>query len=143
MHGQEPTSPAAQPPSASSPEQQQKKTPPVPPGSVLPSYNAIQEKSTVKVEPVPTSADLEGWAGLQVVEIRFEGVDRAALDPLPELMEQQAKAPLDPVKVRASLRRLYATGLYRNIAIDGQREGNGIVLTFRGTPTLFLVRIAV
>jgi outer membrane protein assembly factor BamA len=143
LHGQEPTSPAAQPPSASSPEQQEKKTPPVPPGSVLPSYNAIQEKSTVKVQPVPTSVDLQGWAGLRVVEIRFEGVDRAALDPLPERMEQQANVPLDPIKVRASLRRLYATGLYRNIAVDGQRQGNGIVLIFRGAPTLFLGRILV
>jgi len=130
-------------PTPASPEEQRKKTPPVPPGSVLPSYNTTQEQSTTKVQPVPTSRDLEGWAGLQVVEIRFEGVARAALDPLPERMEQQPNAPLDPVKVRASLRRLYATGLYQTISVNGQRQGDGVVLNFEGTPTLFLGRILV
>jgi outer membrane protein insertion porin family len=143
LRAQQPINPGAQAPTAGSPEQQRKKTPPVPPGSVVPSYNTTQEQSTVKVQPVPTSVDLEGWAGLQVVEIRFEGVTRAALDPLPEQMEQQPNSPLGPVKVRASLRRLYATGLYQNIAVDGQRQGNGIVLIFKGTPTLFLGRILV
>jgi len=143
VYAQQPASPAAQPPGAGSPEQLQKKTPPVPPGSVLPSYNSTLEKPTEKAEPVPASVDLEGWSGLKVVEVRFEGVDRGALDPLPERMEQQANLPLDPLKVRASLRRLYATGLYRTIAVDGQRQGNGIVLIFRGTPTLFLGRVVV
>ena len=140
---QEPINPAAQAPAANSVEQQQKRTPPAPPGSVPPSYNTTREQSPVKAQPVPTSPNFDGWAGLPVVEIQFEGVNRAALDPLPERMEQQPNTPLDPVKVRASLRRLYATGLYRTIAVDGQRQGNGVVLVFTGTPTLFLGRIAV
>ncbi len=108
-----------------------------------PLYDTAQENSTVGVQPVPASQDMDGWAGLPVVDIRFEGVDRATLDPLPERMEQQPNAPLDPVKVRASLRRLFATGLYRTIAVEGQRQGNGVVLIFTGTPTLFLGRILV
>jgi outer membrane protein insertion porin family len=143
LRAQQPINPSAQPPTPGTPEQQQKKTPPVPPGSVLPSYNTTQQQSTVKVEPVPTSVHLEGWAGLPVVDIRFEGVDRAVLEPLPDQMEQKPNTPLDPVKVRASMRRLYATGLYRTIAVDGQRQGNGVVLIFKGTPTLFLGRILV
>ncbi|HEY1499838.1 MAG TPA: POTRA domain-containing protein [Acidobacteriaceae bacterium] len=140
--GQQPINPT-QPPTASSPEDQRKKTPPVPPGSVLPSYNTTQEKSAVKVQPVPTSTKLEGWAGLQVTSIRFEGVMGNALDPLPAQLEQQPHAPLDPVKVRASLRRLYATGLYQSISVDGQRQGQGVDLVFKGTPMLFLGRILV
>jgi outer membrane protein insertion porin family len=143
VRAQQPINPTAQPPTPGTPEQQQKKTPPVPPGSVLPSYNTTQQQSTVKVEPVPTSVHLEGWAGLPVVDIRFEGVDRAVLEPLPDQMEQKPNTPLDPVKVRASMRRLYATGLYRTIAVDGQRQGNGVVLIFKGAPTLFLGRILV
>jgi len=132
-----------QPPTPASPEQQRKKTPPVPPGSVLPSYNQAREQTSIPVQPVPVSPHLEGWAGLPVVDIRFEGVTQATLDPLPAQIEQQPNAPLDPAKVRASLRRLYATGLYRSIAVDGQRQANGVVLVFKGTPTLFLGRILV
>ena len=139
---QQPINPT-QPPTPASPEEQRKKTPPVPPGSVLPSYTATQGQSPTKAQPVPTSTDLEGWAGLKVTDIRFEGVARTALDPLPERMEQQSGAPLDPVKVRASLRRLYATGLYQTISVAGQRTGDAVVLIFKGTPTLFLGRILV
>lgn len=142
LRAQQPINPT-QPPTASSPEEQRKKTPPVPPGSVLPSYNTTQEQSTTKVQPVPTSEHLEGWTGLPVVDIRFEGVTRDALDPLPEQLEQQPNAPLDPVKIRASLRRLYATGRYQTIAVNGNRQGQGVVLVFKGTPTLFLGRVLV
>lgn len=139
---QQPVNPT-QPPTPASPEEQRKKTPPVEPGSVLPSYNSTQQNSTAKVQAVPTSEKLQGWAGLPVVDIHFEGVSRSTLEPLPEQIEQQPNQPLDPVKVRSSLRRLYATGLYQTIAVDGQQQGNGIVLVFRGTPTLFLGRILV
>ena len=139
---QQPINPT-QPPTPASPEEQRKKTPPVEPGSVLPTYNTTRTQSAVKVQPVPTSPDLAGWSGLSVVAIRFEGVTRTALDPLPAELEQQPNAPLDPLKVRASLRRLYASGLYKTISVQGQRQADGVVLTFTGTPTLFLGRILV
>ncbi|MGB6870104.1 MAG: POTRA domain-containing protein [Acidobacteriaceae bacterium] len=140
---QQPINPDAQVPNPASPEQQRKKTPPVPPGSVLPSYNNIQAQTQTKVQPVPTSDKLEGWSGLQVSEIRFSGVNRDALEPLPEKLPQQPQAPLDPVKVRSSLRRLYATGLYQTIAVEGERQGNSVVLIFQGTPTVFIGRISI
>ena len=139
LRAQQPMNPSpARSPKASSPNQT-----PVSPGSVLPSYAAIQEKTEVKVQPVPNSPDLDGWAGLPVEAIRFEGVSQDTLDPLPVQLEQQPNTPLDPAKMRASLRRLYATGLYRTISVDGQRQGEGVVLIFKGTPTLFLGRILV
>ena len=139
---QQPINPT-QPPTPASPEEQRRKTPPVPPGSVLPSYNNTQQQNGPPVGPVPTSPDLDGWAGLPVLAIRFEGVNQGALDPLPQQIDQQVNAPLDPTKVRASMRRLYATGLYKAIAVDGQRQGQGVVLVFHGTPTLFIGRILV
>ncbi|HZZ38019.1 MAG TPA: POTRA domain-containing protein [Acidobacteriaceae bacterium] len=138
---QQPVNPGA--PTPGSPAQQRRKTPPVPPGSVLPSYNSTRAQSQTKVQPVPTSRQLEGWAGLQVSEIRFSGVSRDDLEPLPEQLEQQPRAPLDPAKVRSSLRRLYATGLYQTVAIDGERLGNDVVLIFQGTPTIFVGRISI
>ncbi|MGA8528256.1 MAG: POTRA domain-containing protein, partial [Acidobacteriaceae bacterium] len=140
---QQPINPSAQAPTPGSPAQQRKKVPPVPPGSVLPSYNSTQAQSQIKVQPVPTSQHLEGWSGLQVAEIRFSGVTRDTLEPLPEQLPQQTHVPLDPVKVRASLRRLYATGLYRTVAVNGERQGDSVVLTFTGTPTVFIGRISI
>ena len=140
---QQPINPEAQVPNPASPAQQRKKVPPVPPGSVLPSYNNSRAQLQQKVQPVPTSPHLEGWAGLPVLAIHFVGVDRSVLDPLPAQLQQQPNTPLDPSHIRDDLRRLYATGLYRSIAVDGARQGNGIVLTFTGTPTLFLGRILV
>lgn len=140
---QQPVNPTAQVPTPGSPAQQRKKTPPVPPGSVLPSYEETQANGQAKVQPVPTSNDLEGWSGLRVSGIQFEGVARDALEPLPGQLPQQPGAPLDPDKVRTSLRRLYATGLYRTVAVDGVRHGNEVQLVFRGTPTIFIGRISV
>ncbi|HEX4038540.1 MAG TPA: POTRA domain-containing protein [Acidobacteriaceae bacterium] len=135
--------PSTQPPNPASPMQQRKKTPPVPPGSMLPSYNTTQENTSEKVEPVPTSPNLNGWAGLPVEEIRFEGVTRDSLEPLPERLPQQPNQPLNAENVHTSLRRLFATGLYRTIAVNAERQGNGVALIYTGTPTIFLGRISV
>lgn len=142
-HAQQPINQQAQPPSSGSPAQQREKTPPIPRGSVLPSYNEVREQPVMKVNPVPEDETLHGWSGLEVEEIRFTGVPRSELEPLPEKLEQQPHAALDPAKVRESLRRLYATGLYRTIAIEGERQGPGVVLTFSGAPTLFIGRVTV
>jgi outer membrane protein insertion porin family len=83
------------------------------------------------------------WAGLQVVSITFEGVSEALLAPLPGQLAQQAGIPLDPSKVRDSLRRLYATGLYQTIEVAGIRAGDNVSIIFSGTPRLFVGRVNV
>ena len=102
------------------------------------------------VDPVPdqsnqTSAQspMYDWAGLQVVRISYEGVREDLLKPLPTQLAQQADTPLDPDKVRESLRSLYATGLYRTIEVLGVRAGNDVSIIFSGTPRLFLGRVNV
>ena len=60
--------------------------------------------------PVPQNSNqplLLDWAGLQVVSITFQGVSAALLAPLPSQLAQQTGIPLDPAKIRASLRSLY------------------------------------
>ncbi len=81
------------------------------------------------------------WAGLQVTSIKFEGVSESMLQPLPGQLAQQPKQPLDPEKMRDSLRRLYATGLYQTIQVSGARNGNNVSLVFSGTPQLFIARV--
>jgi outer membrane protein insertion porin family len=138
------TSPQAQTqPSSSSPKKKKEEESGIPPGSALPSYNGTQSEAPQSAQPVPTSQSLRGWAGLNVLEIRYAGVTRDNLDPLPDLLDQQPNAPLDPVKVRDSLRRLFATGLYQTIAVDGEKQGDGVILTYTGKPTIFLGRVLV
>jgi outer membrane protein insertion porin family len=103
------------------------------------------------VDPVPdhesnqTSGQtfMYDWAGLQVVRISYEGVREDLLKPLPTQLAQQADTPLDPDKVRESLRSLYATGLYQTIEVLGVRAGNDVSIIFSGTPRLFLGRVNV
>ena len=84
-----------------------------------------------------------GWAGLQVESISFAGVSAAVLAPLPAQLPQQPGTPLDPGKVRDSLRRLYATGLYQTVEVSGVRAGSGVSITFSGEPRLFIGRVNV
>ena len=59
------------------------------------------------------------WKGLRVDKIVFEGVTFDATDTLPQELAQKAGTPLDPQEVRASLRRLFASGRYRDISVAG------------------------
>lgn len=134
---------STQVPGSSNPKKLKKEQSTVPPGSVLPSYSEVQSQPSQVAQPVPTSQSMRGWTGLNVIDIRYVGVARADLDPLPDQLDQQPNAPLDPVKVRDSLRRLYATGLFQTIAVDGEKQGDGVILTYTGTPTLFIGRVLV
>jgi outer membrane protein insertion porin family len=96
--------------------------------------------------PVPQSARqdlLLSWAGLQVVNIRFDGVREELLKPLASQLAQQTGTPLDPDKIRASLRSLYATGLYQTIEVAGIRDGDNVSVIFSGVPRLFIGRVNV
>jgi outer membrane protein assembly complex protein YaeT len=96
----------------------------------------------------PPAAPLGGealtpWEGLPVVRIDFAGVPASRLDPLPARLAQTPGTPLRQENLRRSLRQLYATGLYENVAVEGEHRPEGIVLTFRGTPRAFVGTITV
>jgi len=86
---------------------------------------------------------LAAWKGLCVERIDYEGVVFDAKDPLPQQIPQRAGEPLDPAKVAASIRQLFASGRYRDIRVEGAREGDGVTLVFAGTPQLFVGRVTV
>lgn len=83
------------------------------------------------------------WKGLPVQSIQFEEVTFAANDRLLSELPQHAGEPLDPEKVRASTRRLFATGRYRDISVRGVRNGDGMVLIFVGTPRYYVGRVTI
>lgn len=86
---------------------------------------------------------LQTWAGLNVEAVQFKGISADRLDPLTQRLALQPNQPLDPQKVRASLRRLYETGLYKTIAVEGIRHGDAVTIIFNGTAHLFVGKITV
>jgi outer membrane protein insertion porin family len=89
------------------------------------------------------SATLAAWKGLRVEKVDFQGVTFDAKDALPRMLPQQPGEPLDPAKVTASIRRLFASGLYRDIHVFGRHQGDGVVLTYVGMPRYFVGRVQI
>jgi outer membrane protein assembly complex protein YaeT len=85
-----------------------------------------------------------GKAGKKVGAIRFEGVNFDAKNAINGQMQQKVGEGLDPEKVRADVRRLFATGLYRNIAVYGEEAGDGgLTLVYAGQPRFFVGRVTI
>ncbi len=83
------------------------------------------------------------WKGLRVDKIQFEGVTFGPEDMLPRQLAQRAGESLDPAKVRDSLRRLFASGRYKDIEVQGVRQGDGVILIFAGPPQYFVGRVTI
>lgn len=135
-------------------------TPPVPQTSPVPQANQKAPPQAVRapgysttqkltpqapeaVTPEAATPNLRAWEGLKVSAVEFEGVDRSRLNSIPTSLAVQPNKPLRAADVRASLRRLYAMGLYTGIAVEGERHGNEVTIRFTGTPQLFLGRVTV
>ena len=110
--------------------------------AAAPSVAAAQTAEEAK-PPSGTVASLASWKGLRVDGVEFRGVVFAAKDPLPGQLPQQAGEPLDPAKVTASVRRLFASGRYRDIRVMGERNGAGATLIYAGTPRYFVGRVTI
>ena len=78
------------------------------------------------------------WEGLPVRAISFAGVSPERLSSLDGHLAQKAGAPLDREKVAASLRQVFASGLFDSIEVEGERHGDGVALLFRGVPRMFI-----
>ncbi len=83
------------------------------------------------------------WQGLPVRSIAFEGVTKERLSPLEGKLAQGVGVPLDQEKVAASLRQVFATGLFDSVEVVGGREGDGVAILFRGVPRMFIGMVSV
>ena len=98
---------------------------------------------------VPTESDaglatsVWAWKGLRVSAIEFQGVTFDKTDTLPQELAQKVDTPLDPEQVRASLRRLFASGRYRDLSVRGVRRGDEVTLVFAGTPRRYVGRVTI
>ncbi len=118
---------------------------PVPDASKLPAYDEAHPLTTKPPASAVESAgtDLTAWRGLRVSDISFKGVPPDRLQPLQSELALQPGQALQPENIRSSLRRLYATGLYANIEVDGIRTNDEVQIIFDGTPQLFIGRVNV
>jgi outer membrane protein assembly complex protein YaeT len=92
---------------------------------------------------MPQPSPFARWEGLPVRRISFEGVSPDRLVPLPANLPLAAGAPMHEDDVRASLRKLFATGLYDSIQADASPHDDGVAITFRGTPRTFIGTLTV
>jgi outer membrane protein insertion porin family len=83
------------------------------------------------------------WKGLRVDKILFQGVTFDAADTLPKELPQKEGMPLDPQLVRASLRRLFVSGRYRDISVRGVRQGDAVTLIFTGVARYYVGRVTI
>ena len=91
----------------------------------------------------PLAESVWSKAGVPVAGIRFEGVTFGPHDAIVTNLTQTTGEPLDPQKVRADLRRLYASGRYRDISVSGETGANGFTLTYAGVPRYYVGRVEV
>ena len=81
--------------------------------------------------------------GLQVTDVRFEGVTFSKDDALLNELTQKAGTPLDPDRVRADLRRLFASGRYRDISVRSEHTDGGTALVYAGIPRYYVGRVQI
>ena len=113
-----------------------------------PSDDSANSDTLPAAEDVETAAStLWSYRGVRVESIQFDGVNFDPKDPIREMFAVREGKPLDPIQVRAMIRRLYATGLYRSIDVRAVRHGSGtgqtVTLIFGGTPRYFVGRVTI
>ena len=114
-----------------------------------PSPNAVVagEAVTPAVQPGEAVSALANsvwqWEGLHIQAVEFEGVTFETNDTLPGELEVQAGQVLEAEKVRASMRRLFASGRYRDIEVRGVRQGDGVTLIFEGVAQYYIGRVEI
>ncbi|MGI4855140.1 MAG: POTRA domain-containing protein [Janthinobacterium lividum] len=103
----------------------------------------VQATAATKVADDAT-AGLFALRGQTIAGIDFSGVELGNDDPLRGELGIAPGDRLDPTKVRVATRRLFLTGLYRDIQIRSLPSGtNAVTLVFEGTPRFFIGRVRV
>ena len=83
-------------------------------------------------------ASSENLWGRTVADIRLEGDAPLKFSDFQREITQQRGEPLDPSQVRESLKKLYATGRFADLAADAEPQGQEVVLIFRARVSYFV-----
>lgn len=109
--------------------------------TATPAENIAAAKPDPTVPPL--TANLEQYAGLKIKAIQFSGVAFTQGDLLLQQLSLKAGDSFDPQKVRATTRRLFSTGRYRNIDVHVERDGDQVTVIFGGAPRYYVGRIQI
>jgi outer membrane protein assembly complex protein YaeT len=95
--------------------------------------------------PMPAlPASVWSQRGVIVAGVRFDGVTFSRTDTILSELKQKAGKPLDPELVRTDLKRLFATGRYRNIAVYSETApDNQVTLVITGAPRYYVGRVRI
>ena len=102
------------------------------------SAGASDQQTTTT--PTATSG-IWNLRGLKVDKIEFEGVTLEQQQGLVSELPVHENQVLDPASLQEMTRRLYSSGLYRDIELRGVRHGDAVTLIFYGTSRYFVGRI--
>ena len=111
--------------------------------SSQPPSSADNAPATITNPLPPLPVSIWSRSGVTVQAVHYEGVTFSANNAIFAELQQKDGQPLDPVKVRADLRRLFATGRYRDITVYAEDNAGGLTLVFSGSPRYFIGRINV
>jgi len=110
-------------------------------GPVAAPSNGASQAVTNALPALDTS--LFSKAGTTVTALQFVGVTFGDKDAMLSELKQKVGAPLDPDKVQADERRLFASGLYVNIGVSVMASGNGVALVYSGQAQYFVGRVTI
>ena len=83
-------------------------------------------------------ADIPSLWGRTVVDVRLQADADLTASQFAREIAQQKDQPLEPSKVSASLKNLYATGRFVELAARAESEGAGVVLIFQARARYFV-----
>jgi outer membrane protein assembly complex protein YaeT len=113
-------------------------------GATAAAQQDAQETQVKAVQQADNAtAGLFDLRGQKLLDVQFSGVEYSTGDPLPSELGIKGGDTIDPEKIRAATRRLFLTGLYRDIAVRSIRGDGGITLVFEGTPRFFIGRVRI
>ena len=113
------------------------------PGGKTPVSGATLIRQEIAEARPALPVDIWSQGGKPVAGISFRGVTFAEKDPLLAQLQQHAGEPLAPELVRDDVRRLFASGYYRDIAVRGEAGPNGLELVYVGVPRFFVGRVEI
>jgi outer membrane protein assembly complex protein YaeT len=115
-----------------------------PAGATAAAQQDAQETQAKAVQQADNAtAGLFALRGQKLLDVQFRGVEYSTGDPLPSELGIKGGDTIDPEKIRAATRRLFLTGLYRDIAVRSIRGDGGVTLVFEGTPRFFIGRVRI
>ncbi len=100
---------------------------------------SVGQNPDTKGSPSEAAAvgQLNKYQGVTVRNIEFSGIKGTNPEMLRPLLVQKAGQPLDPDKIRASLRVLYATGRFATLQVEAEPTQQGLFLLVICTENYF------